>query len=260
MRPNCLNCSEVLYPRDKYCGRCGQQTNIDRISFRELSHEFFHTILHVEKGVIRLFKGLLFKPGKTAAEFVEGKRKTYFNPFTFMAMCVALTIFAHNWLNPYIDPSVPDPAALASIPESERPAHLQKNERIADLQKFATKNMNLIDVVVCPWFAFGLWLFYRKRKRNIAEITIAYLLFTAFGLVLFTVFISIPMHFLRDSNAYYPIFWVGIILQSMYYTWGLKGFFNLHSAWDYIKILAVLALIAAIGIIPLSLFVAWYIG
>ena len=260
MKPNCLNCAEVLYPRDKYCGRCGQKTNIDRISFKELGHEFFHTILHVEQGVMRLFKGLLFRPGKTAAEFVEGKRKTYFNPFTFMAICVAITIFSHNWLNPYIDPSVPDQSVLSKIPELERPAYLERNQRLADLQKFSTTNMNLIDVIVCPWFALGLWLFYRKRKRNIAEITVAYLLFTAFGLVLFTVFISIPLHFLRNTAAYQPVFWSGILLQSMYYAWGLKGFFNLTKTWDYIKILAVLALIALIGLIPLSLFAAWYVG
>ena len=59
---------------------------------------------------------------------------------------------------------------------------------------------------------------------------------------------------------YNIVFWAGMGLQSMYFAWGLKGFFNLHSTWDYVKILAALALIALIGIIPLSIFVAWYVG
>ena len=259
MRPNCLNCAEVLYPRDKYCGRCGQKTDIDRICIKELTREFLNTILHIEQGLIRLFKGLLTNPGKTAAEFVEGKRKTYFNPFTFMAVCVTITILAHNVWDPYINYTAPGQEVFEGKTETERADLLATNERLAELQKFSAKNMNWLEVAICPWFAFGLWLFYRKRKRNVAEITIAYLLFTAFGLMLFAVLISIPMHYLKGSWAYNPVFYTGLLLQALYAAWGLKGFFGLQTTWDYLKILGALAVIALIGFIPLTIFVTWFI-
>ncbi len=259
MRSACLNCGEELYARDVYCGCCGQKTSIKRISFKELGHEFFLTILHIENGLLRLFKGLLLKPGKTAAEFVEGKRKTYFNPFTFMAVCVAVTVIIHSFLDPNIDRAVFNQQTVTQNygPDYER--DLQIRERGDKLQKFSNNNSELLTILVSPWFAFGLWLFYRKRERNVAEITVAYMLFTAFSIIMSAIIISPWLHYLRGNiTGYYTVFCIGILLQAMYTAWGLKGFFNLHSAVNYIKILAALGLIALIGFIPLTIIFMWY--
>ncbi|GEM_PF-4297466 len=80
---DCLNCGAAWQPGMNYCPQCGQKTDIHRLTFTHILHEFFHAFTHADKGIFHLLKGLATQPGTVAREYVEGKRKKYFNPFTF---------------------------------------------------------------------------------------------------------------------------------------------------------------------------------
>jgi hypothetical protein len=265
MQPaNCLNCGAALQAHQKYCPECGQKTGIPRITMRQLLRDFLQTITHAEKGLLKLIRGLAINPGRTAVEYVEGKRKTYFNPFGFLALCIAFMLFMNNWIKPYGDLPVADPEVLARMPDEYiRHQYLLSMERTARVQDFLNKNMNIVSVLVTPYFAFFLWLFFRKRKRNMAEINIAYLLFTGFSNAVSSVLFApwLAMHS-NTSTAYYFIFWGSVLLQTLYFIWGLNTFFNYRSASGFIKILAVLFLIGFIGFILffIGLFIYVYRG
>jgi len=260
MRSTCLNCSETLYPRDKYCGHCGQNTAIGRISFKELSNEFFRTVLHVERGAMRLFKGLLIGPGKTATEYVEGKRRAYFNPFTFLTLCIAFVLLMNNWLKPYGDLPVPDQEVLNRISDPHtREIYLHSVERTASIQDFSNKNMNLLSVLLGPYFGCCLWIFFRKRKRNAAEITVAFILFMAFATAVNSLLISPWRAAYRNSNVYYPLLCLDILLQTLYITWGLSVFFNYRGINGYLKVLGALCLVGIIGFIILMIGLMIYV-
>jgi len=251
-RANCLNCGGVLTAEQQFCPACGQKTKTPRITARHLLYDFLQSFVRTEKGLFKLLKGLATNPGKTAAEYVEGKRKKYFNPFTFLALCIAFMVFVNNWLKPYDDLPQPDPEVLARITdESRRELYLLTVERLAAVQRIFNKNLNIVSVLVAPYFAFFLWLFFRNRGRNFAEITIAYILFTGFCSVLVTILVSPWLSLFRNSPAYYPILYSSVLLQIMYDAWGLKIFFNYRTAGSYIKVLAVLGLIGLIGFILL---------
>src|SRR5450631_2514049 len=94
---NCLNCGAALQAHQKYCYNCGQRSDTNRITFPHLLRDFFQTISHADKGLINLFKGLAIHPGKVAAEYADGKRKMYFNPFGFLAICIAFMTLLNNW-------------------------------------------------------------------------------------------------------------------------------------------------------------------
>ncbi len=251
MEPNtCLNCGQSFSDEQKFCSHCGQRRDIKRFTFRQLIYDFLQTIVNTEKGVLRLLKGLATNPGQTAADYVEGKRKTYFNPFTFYALCIAFMVFIDSWLKPYIE--VKDYGTMNTMPFGINA------ERLAGLQDFFNKHLNLVSVLATPYFAFGLWLFFRKRKRNAAEITVAFVLFAAFSSLLSTLFISPWLSAYRDTGAYYPILIAGNILVALYCAWGLKIFFGFRSAGGYIKVLAVYSLIGLMGFILLMLGIVIY--
>ena len=257
---NCLNCGAVLTPKQKFCDNCGQKKDLPRITIPNLAKEFLQIITHADKGLLKLLKGLVTNPGKTAAEYVEGKRKTYFSPFTFLALCIAFMLFVNTWIKPYGDLPVPDPEVLARIPDEEtRELYILTIERNAKMQNFSNKNLSIISVLVAPYFAFFLWLFFPNRNRNVAEITVAYILFTGIGNVLSTIFISPWLAMYRNTSAYYPIFCTSLFLQTMYYAWGLKTFFNYKTAGGYIKVLAALGLIGLIGFILLIIVLFFYV-
>jgi hypothetical protein len=257
---NCLNCGAVLTPQQKFCDNCGQKKDTPRITLPGLAKDFLQIITHADKGLLKLLKGLVTNPGKTAAEYVEGKRKTYFNPFTFLALCIAFMLFVNSWTKPYGDLPVPDPEVLARIPDEQtKELYILTVERNAKMQNFSNKNLSNLSVLVAPYFAFFLWLFFPGRKRNVAEITVAYVLFTGFGNVLSTIFISPWLAMYRNTSAYYPIFCTSLLLQTMYYAWGLKTFFNFRTAGGYIKVLAALGLIGLIGFILLIICLFFYV-
>jgi hypothetical protein len=114
--------------------------------------------------------------------------------------------------------------------------------------------MNIFSVLITPYFAFFLWLFFKNRKRNIAEITVAYLLFSGFSNVVITILFSPLLAMYHHTSAYYPVLCSSFLLETFYFAWGLKIFFNYKSVSGYIKVFAALSLIGMLG------FIIFFIG
>jgi hypothetical protein len=250
---NCLNCEHPFNEGGHFCPVCGQKKATRRISFRQLGYDFLQTIINTEKGVLRLFRGLATRPGATAADYVEGKRKTYLNPFTFLAICVAFMVLVNTWLAPFRTDNWNDPALKASVENLGL-----SEQRIAAVQQLVNKYQNWAIVLVTPYFAAGLWIFFRKRKRNAAEIMVAYVLFAAFSFVLATCLLTPWLSAYRDTAAYNFLFMATFVLEGMYIAWGFTSFFGYRSFGGYIKILAALALVGLIGTILLFMAIFLY--
>lgn len=247
---NCLNCGTPLMPDQRFCSNCGQKTAIPRITARSLLRDFLQTILHAERGILNLLKGLATIPGRVVTEYIEGKRKRYFNPFSFLALCIAFTVIMNSWLKPYDALPVPDQQVLARIPdEKTKSIYLLTVKRTAKAQNFFNKNMNFGTLITAPFFAFFLWLFFRQSQRNMAEIAVAFILLTAFNSILISILVSPWMSFYRNTSASLPLFFAGLMLESFYYAWGLKTFFRYKTGGGYMKVLLVLWLAGLIGLI-----------
>src|SRR5689334_17205611 len=87
----CKNCEGSF--EGKFCSNCGQKADIHRITLKHLFHELFHAITHADKGILLLAKDLLTRPGYVAREYLDGKRKKYFNPLSFMVITAAVSAF-----------------------------------------------------------------------------------------------------------------------------------------------------------------------
>lgn len=250
MQRNCLNCGSALSPSQRYCSDCGQQTGIKRISAITLIHDFFRSLFDIDKGILHLIKGLATAPGTVAINYVEGKRKRYFNPFGFLAICVAFSVIVSNWVAPYESlPKVNDIDVMDMPTKELRKLSLTANERATAVQNFVNQNMNIITVLIIPYVAFMLWLFFRKAKRNLSEIILAYILFTGFGTIISTFFLYLPMIFLRSHLAFIILIWSSLLLQTLYYTWGMTTFFGYRTSKGFIKVLSVFLLTGFVGMV-----------
>jgi hypothetical protein len=246
----CLNCGTALMPNQQFCPNCGQKASIPRITTKSLLRDFFQTIFYAEKGIFSLLKGLATRPGKVVTEYVEGKRKKYFNPFTFLALCVTFMVLMNSWLKPYDAMSLPDQQVLARIPDDKtKSTYLLTVKRIAKAQNFFNKNMNFGTLITAPFFAVFLWLFFRHSNRNMAEIAVAFILLTAFNTILITILVSPWMSLFKNTSASMPLFFAGLFLESFYSAWGLKTFFGYKTVGGYMKVLLALWLIGLIGLI-----------
>ncbi len=257
---HCLNCGETLQSDQVFCPHCGQKTTTSRLTFRHLGYDFLQTFLRTEKGLFNLLRGLTMHPGRVAAEYARGKRKSYFSPFAFMGICIALMLLINNWLQPYIVQPEPSPEVLARMPDAATmKLYLVSLERIGEVQRFANKHMNTISVLVSPYFAFWLWLFFRRRGWNLAEITVAYILFSAFSNLVTAILIAPFLSFTGESWLYYPLLYGSIFLQVLYVAWGMKDFFHFKTAGGYWKVLLVLGLAGLVGFIVILILYFLYV-
>lgn len=259
MQNNCLNCGAELVPRQNFCLYCGQKTDTPRITFSYLSREFLQVFAHADKGLFNLTKRLAINPGQVAIDYVEGRRKRYFNPFGFLTICIALSFPVYILVKPGQDLPQPEFENLQRIPADLQLLALNAKDRAQEVEHFFNKNLNFISVFVAPYFAFMLWLFFRRRKRNVAEITLAYILFIGFGnLISLAIFYPL-MAIFRDPVSFNILLWISMFVQIAYDAWGMKTFFQYKTAAGYLKVLGALLLIGFIGFVIILIFLFLYV-
>ena len=78
---HCLNCGAPLgEPRPRFCGACGQETQVRAPRLGEFLQQFGGAYFATEGALWRTLKLLLFKPGELTAQYLAGRRKHYVLP------------------------------------------------------------------------------------------------------------------------------------------------------------------------------------
>ncbi|WP_128543051.1 DUF3667 domain-containing protein [Larkinella soli] len=220
----CPNCRTGLESEYNYCPACGQTTHLHRFNLHHIFHEVFHALTHADKGVIHLVKELTIRPGVVAREYIlEGKRKKYFNPFTFLVLIVGLTIFVNSIVHPYTRSS--DPVGQAAgreyRTEQERQQKLKVAERIRTSQQFLEKRGNVIIFLAIPIVTLTFWLLFFRSGVNYAEHLVAQVFFTGYySLITSLVFTPLRPLF-PNANAFAG---TQILFQLVYITFAYYQF------------------------------------
>ena len=75
-----------------YCQGCGQHYLDGPITLRLLARQFAERFLKLEHGLLGTFVGLTRRPGTLAREFVEGRRRPYVNPLSYLFLGAAVSL------------------------------------------------------------------------------------------------------------------------------------------------------------------------
>jgi|GEM_PF-717845 len=90
----CLNCGTHF--KGNYCPACGQKVTGKRITGSVLIEDAIHFFTHLEKGFLHTTWNFLARPGLVSINFLEGKRKRYQPPVSYLLIWTTLYILAHN--------------------------------------------------------------------------------------------------------------------------------------------------------------------
>ncbi|HEV7348948.1 DUF3667 domain-containing protein [Telluribacter sp.] len=198
----CPNCGGDLQPEFKYCAGCGQSAQVHRLDLHHIMHDMMHAVLHADKGIIHLTKAMLLAPGIVAREYVGGKRKKYFNPFSYLVITVAISAFLTAYFH-LMQADVQSPNPVSAM---------------------VTRHINLIFFVAVPISSFFTWLLFKRSGYNFAE----NLTFHAFlgGLrIVFFVLIFTPMVvFFREH--YYTGLMVYMGIWAAFTAWAYYQFYG----------------------------------
>jgi hypothetical protein len=77
----CLNCgAELGHPRPRFCGACGQETNLRAPRLGEFLQQFGGAYFATEGALWRTLKLLLLRPGELTVQYLAGRRRHYVLP------------------------------------------------------------------------------------------------------------------------------------------------------------------------------------
>lgn len=178
---SCLNCGSQL--QDSYCVRCGQKSIEPGVSFSEIGAQISSTVFNIEAPFYRTFKGLLSRPGKTIKEFIQGRRKSYYQPVPYYILAVAIHLFLG-----YLMGYDPIQAVIDSTGGQDQMAPAQR-----EASYWMTENVNYILPVWILLLSLFDKLFFRKSGFNLAERLTAYLFLIAQYILLSTIVIPLTL-------------------------------------------------------------------
>ncbi|HEU5297264.1 MAG TPA: DUF3667 domain-containing protein [Burkholderiaceae bacterium] len=94
MAERCLNCEFPIPAGARFCPNCSQRTDTGRLSFSDMTRDLMHSFVNIERGPVVFAWALLTRPGGTAREYVEGRRRRYYGPFATLVVLVGLAALA----------------------------------------------------------------------------------------------------------------------------------------------------------------------
>ncbi len=231
---DCLNCGKKFTRSDKYCVSCGQDTHTSRLQTKNIFHNFLHAFTHTDKGFFYLIPQLVTKPGIIAREYNVGRRKSYFSPFTFMILIVAInTVLVSSF-----------DLMKANLSTINNP-----------INEFLNKHFNIVIFIALPIMAYFTSLFFKKKHINFAECMVIGC-YTAGERSIFHILIVAPLiiffrhHYSIIITAYLTAF-------MLYYAWTCCQYFNDYKFWTFIK--GILAFILSQVVITILISIAFFI-
>jgi hypothetical protein len=208
----CLNCSAPV--DENYCPRCGQKVEVKRLTWHSLGEEIFHFFTHVEKDFLKTTGQLIVYPGRLCKNYLDGKRKIYHKPVSFLLIWIAIYLFiwylgdhfAH-FENRYTPNLITWDASTLN--------HIQKYR-------------SLIDILILPATAFVNWLILARPKLNYVEVLcISFYLFSFSFIVHVT---NISISFLLGINYKNNISqYIAIALLA---SWALYAGYDLYKRYN----------------------------
>lgn len=161
----CKNCGATL--SGNFCQNCGQKSDVHAITIKHLLHEFFHALTHADKGFLFLMKELIYRPGMVAFEYLEGKRKKYFNPLSFLVIATAiwaLIVLKSGYFESMGTDGQGGPYGRAYAMPKQLAFYFSESMKI-----ILTYGKIISLIITVPLLSFLTWMFFRKGKHTYAE-------------------------------------------------------------------------------------------
>jgi hypothetical protein len=224
----CRNCDTTF--EGKYCPNCSQKASTHRLTLKHFFHEAFHAITHTDKGILFLAKKLVRWPGVVAREYVEGKRKKYFSPFTFLLITLAIQLYVSKKTEFYTHFLDSTEALMQRAAASISPSEQVPDRSMATLKDMRTQttkameNGKVITFFLLPVLALLSWLFFYNSRMNYTENIVMALFVQGQVNLLFLVFCILP--FLIFPALVVPLLYFYVLISWAYSLIAYRQFFR----------------------------------
>lgn len=240
----CKNCKSPILKASKFCNNCGAKIITERLTVKNLWSDVTQNIFGWDNKFFFTIKSLIIKPGELLSEYFDGTRKKYVNPFTFLAIGMAINLFAFTAFDEeflsvmgdfnkgQLDWFANNLGGIFTDPEFQA-EQLQKS---AKTSRVMLKYFNLLAILFMPFYTFLAFLVYRK-PFNYGEHLVVNCYIQGFSFLTTSIvfFISILLH-----PAFYLLIYPLLIL---YYTYVYGKLYKFSVGQSILKIIIFLAVL-----------------
>jgi len=257
----CKNCKKELVSSANYCNFCGAEVVTTRISKKEIFSQFSTKLFGWDNSFFRTLKYLLIKPNIILSEYLDGTRKKYTNPFSFLAFCTSISLIVFNMFSTqYLElssfgsnsqlaieapnePATSDTAQAIIQTEINTTEGQSEKAEVSDinnsLQEFFLKYHLFFSFLFLPFYGYISEIVFGKQFN--AGVTI-----NAFiqGFLVFSTLLLFVASLILDPKIYY----ISFALILVYYPYAYSKLCKLSLFQAFLKILKFLFLLIGIFI------------
>ena len=220
----CKNCGHSF--TGSHCNNCGQKI-AHRLDTKHIAHEAVHVFTHADKGIFALIPMVLFRPGTLALQYVQGKRKSYFNIFQYLVLVVGISVFIMSKTH-----------FMENIAETINPGISKESARVQAVQSkwmsVLQQYMNLFLFALIPVFSFFSWLFFKSKKYNYAE-NLVLQAATQAQINTYSIFLTLPLVFLTGKAYQGLVFFLSIVVMLSCFAAANRQFFKVSMIQAFFK-------------------------
>jgi hypothetical protein len=122
--PNCPNCGHAFgQPRTKFCGHCGQESDLRAPTLGEFVQQFGGAYLSTEGALWRTLRLLLFRPGELTRQYLAGRRRHYVLPLRLYLTISLIALLVLQLMAQVKMTNLDDPKVAAEL--SQQPRNVQ---------------------------------------------------------------------------------------------------------------------------------------
>ncbi|TDT41906.1 uncharacterized protein DUF3667 [Maribacter spongiicola] len=245
---SCKNCSSTLVNYSLFCNQCGAKIVNDRITIKNISADAFQNIFGWDNRFFLTFRKLITAPQILIGEYLNGTRKKYINPFTFLGIGSAIAIFVFNFfaddfLALQVDSNKQTIEMTSKIMSSRFGSDFDvesfKKDQLKLITKMNTltlKYFNILVLLLIPIYTFIAKLVYRK-PYNYAE----HLVINSF--IQGITFWAMTFIFVISIYTSPTIYLLSIFFSIFFYTYAYGKLYNLTIAESILKIFLFIAIL-----------------
>lgn len=171
----CKNCHTVIAAKANFCSNCGGKVITETITLKFLILNFLSLYIGWDNRYLQTVKFLILKPEILLKDYLGGVRRRYVDPFVFLTIGAALSLFVFNsFLDEYIESQstisnfqielMDQYLGDKSDPSFQKELDKMKADNEENL-KFVLKYFNVLTFLFIPLYGFMSYLVFGKSFR-----------------------------------------------------------------------------------------------
>jgi len=209
---SCKNCDFEF--DGNFCPNCGQKYIDQRFTLRDSFNWLINSVFNLDHGFIPTTVQLITKPGKTINEYLKGITIRYSHPFRFMFIWATISAILGAAAGSFEDSGVAINEAMG-VDE-------QGLDRTRFMMKKMNQYMNILIMLMIPFYALGSYLLFRKAKNNYAEHLIINAYAISSSVAIGLPFVMLYFYYPHNTNITTINFIIGVIVVGRIYTQTFK--------------------------------------